>query len=545
MNRTTLTLALTLGMLLLLVACASPEVDKRLADIEQQMHSQPDSALAHIQELSLHHRITHPRQRAWHALLHAQALDKNFIDSTNDSIINIAVEYYENSNDLYHKMLSFYYLGRIKYNAKEYEPCIIALLNAEMCALEIEDFFYQGLIYRSFAHVYNTIYYGNGEMEYAQKSYEAFSKTNFQQHTDFALLELAQTYYNNKKFDVCELIINELVNSVSISDDAHFHYLTYILKADLFLATGLYNEALIIYEDLINIDSDKFTAIDYIHLSMCHQQCNDIVNAQKYAQKAATLDSMETWGLYLLCNSWDDKESALLYLKKEFDLQNELLSDISSQTVFATVEKYHKTQNIIQKQKNERNLLLFSTIFFVAIIVITIITVYHNKLNKAEIERNVAMAQSLKNMLLVKNSQICELHNNIKEIFSTQFAALDELCSVFYEYKSEDKRRLEIYNSIMSIILNMGNDKSTITEIENIINKYMDNLMIHFHNDFNNLSEDDIKLYIYLVMKISPRAIAVLQNIKIETVYNRKSSLKRKILSHHDVDSEKYLFAFS
>ena len=181
MNRTTLTLALTLGMLLLLVACASPEVDKRLADIEQQMHSQPDSALAHIQELSLQHRITHPRQRAWHALLHAQALDKNFIDSTNDSIINIAVEYYENSNDLYHKMLSFYYLGRIKYNAKEYEPCIIALLNAEMYALEIEDFFYQGLIYRSFAHVYNTIYYGNGEMEYAQKSYEAFSKTDFQQ----------------------------------------------------------------------------------------------------------------------------------------------------------------------------------------------------------------------------------------------------------------------------------------------------------------------------------------------------------------------------
>ncbi|MBR6758672.1 MAG: hypothetical protein IKM35_09430, partial [Bacteroidaceae bacterium] len=110
MNRTTLTLALTLGMLLLLVACASPEVDKRLADIEQQMHSQPDSALALLQELSLQHRITHPRQRAWHALLHAQALDKNFIDSTNDSIINIAVEYYEaHTGDTERLFYAYYY----------------------------------------------------------------------------------------------------------------------------------------------------------------------------------------------------------------------------------------------------------------------------------------------------------------------------------------------------------------------------------------------------------------------------------------------------
>ncbi len=182
---------LTFTLLLLLAACASPEVDERLAAIEQEMESQPDSALVHIGDLSQQYRITHPRQRAWHALLHVQALDKNFIDSTNDPNINIAVEYYDDSNDLHHKMLSFYYLGRIKYNAREYAAALISMTKAYEIAEKNNHYYWMGRASEQIANVYGDNFHSSEAIKYAQLSCECLKKSETQPYINYSLLNLA------------------------------------------------------------------------------------------------------------------------------------------------------------------------------------------------------------------------------------------------------------------------------------------------------------------------------------------------------------------
>ena len=54
-------------------------------------------------------------KQALFALLYSQALDKNYIDETNDSLIGIAVEYYNAHPEPYRLMLAYYYLSRMTF----------------------------------------------------------------------------------------------------------------------------------------------------------------------------------------------------------------------------------------------------------------------------------------------------------------------------------------------------------------------------------------------------------------------------------------------
>jgi hypothetical protein len=79
-----------------------------LDEAETLMTESPDSAYTLLQTLPVD-ELHQDKNRARYALLYSQVLDKNYIDETNDSLINIAVEYYRTTDDVRSKFLSFYY----------------------------------------------------------------------------------------------------------------------------------------------------------------------------------------------------------------------------------------------------------------------------------------------------------------------------------------------------------------------------------------------------------------------------------------------------
>ena len=90
----------------IIVACSvSNKVDTELAEIEKIMNDHPDSALYRLQQIDTNSLNT-DRRDALYRLLYSQALDKNYIDITSDSIIAPAVEYFNGSDDEYHKILA-------------------------------------------------------------------------------------------------------------------------------------------------------------------------------------------------------------------------------------------------------------------------------------------------------------------------------------------------------------------------------------------------------------------------------------------------------
>ena len=85
-------------MLLLIIAVSlmtschfNTRVAGKLRGIEGYLAERPDSALTELEEIR-EKELSRSRSKAKYALLYSMALDKNYIDTADDSLINIRTE---------------------------------------------------------------------------------------------------------------------------------------------------------------------------------------------------------------------------------------------------------------------------------------------------------------------------------------------------------------------------------------------------------------------------------------------------------------------
>lgn len=146
--------ALLILLILASISCSSSNAVKcKLEKSEMLMQDFPDSSLAILQSITSG-QLAGKKEKALHSLLYSQALDKNYIDITDDSIINIAVNYYSNRNDEKRKAQSWYYLGRVYYNANNIKAAVESFLKAKAAAEKGDNHFLTGQIYSIFGKLY-------------------------------------------------------------------------------------------------------------------------------------------------------------------------------------------------------------------------------------------------------------------------------------------------------------------------------------------------------------------------------------------------------
>lgn len=105
-------------------------VNESLDRAESCMSASPDSALAILESIdSLH--FDSRSQNARYALLKSIALDMNYIDRTDDSLINIAVSFYRHRHNAPYKFKSYYYQARVYQNAGQMDKAMESLVRAE------------------------------------------------------------------------------------------------------------------------------------------------------------------------------------------------------------------------------------------------------------------------------------------------------------------------------------------------------------------------------------------------------------------------------
>ena len=141
---------------LILSGCTSRSVDKTLYDIESYIMEHPDSALA-ILDSTDRNLLKTDRHKAHHALLHAMALDKNFIDVDDDSLASVAVKYFSRKGPEKYYARSLYYLGLSYYYARDYKNAILKFTKAEKVA-EKSDSLYWAMTKAMQSDIYSATY---------------------------------------------------------------------------------------------------------------------------------------------------------------------------------------------------------------------------------------------------------------------------------------------------------------------------------------------------------------------------------------------------
>ena len=535
-------------LLIALAACTTHQGTRaQLDQAEALMTEQPDSALAILQQVDDAQLTTNALQARF-ALLLSMALDKNYIDIASDSLIHPAVEFYENHGSIREKMLTCYYLANTQFLAKETAKCLISLTDAEKYAKSIEDHFYLGMIYRMMADTYNSLYCYTEEINYRQLSYDCFIKANFQRHANFALLDLGLAYSNGHRYNDALSIYNKVwfitketsdstLMSNCLSDFGH----TYSLNKE-------YRKSI---EKILQLESlfpQQTESKHYRNLARDYAALQMTDSAIFYMQKAEALiknniDTQVTYEVnYELSKYKNDYKTALDNYEKLYDLNAYVTDSIMGKSVLVTLQDYIVQQaeydNYISKQK--RNRLYYIITFLILGIIAASIILYLRWQNKnQEIEKNLQLAQSIRDTLRIKEGQLSEMNSQIQTLFSQQFNAIDELCNVYFEVKNTKAEKDRIYKEVLNQINGLGTKE--VSQLEIIVNTYRNQLMADFRKDFPLLHTDIYQFATYLFAGFSLRAISIIMNEKIENIYNKKSRLKNKIQSSDSTRREDYL----
>lgn len=529
-----------LSLLLWSCSCQPSGIDATLAEAERLMDARPDSALALVESIdpsAIHSRST----RALHALLLTQAQFKNYIDVPNDSLISIAVDYYDSSRDSYRKMLSLYYFGRVRLQSKDYSKSLYSLIKAKDLAESLDDDFWMAMCTQRIADIYHETYNYSEEIKNTRIECERFRKAGMADHLNYAMLDLARSYYNIEEYDSCMILCRQLQDSALRHSDDY-------LRLDVSRVLGLcnfvqdnYKEAGTIYGEICRTDDANVSDSAYLGLS-CLRMGN-IDEAKRILGLLSNVDSgVGVWLRYSYYASVDSTEKALTSLKILDSDSERIMKELVNHNLSGVLMDYHDYERRIMDAELENHKLIIVLILMFVISVGIASAVSFSRYRRKQqwlIERNLLIAQNLRDIMAVKNKKAEEM---IKNLMASRFEIFDDMMKVLYEESDSEKSKKRISEKVMTLIDDFSKNKKKISELENYADEHYDNIMTSFRKDFPKLVQADYLFFLYSILGFSNVSISLfLQDNDISAIYGRRKRMKNRIKNSNAINIEKYL----
>ena len=276
-----------------------PTIDFR--KVENLMPQYPDSALMLLEQIENKENL--PRKdKAHYYLLLTEAQDRMYTTHTTDSLITIATDYYENTDDLVRKSKAWYYRGRINQDldrplqAQEYY--LKALREEE----DIEDHALLGRINNNIGMLYTYQKVYDKALPFQKKAVENFHLLKDSTGQVFALRNLGRTFLMLGHQDsaiICNQKAIALMGEKTIPS-------VYTELADLYIKEKRMEEAYgLLQISLRNIAKPKAKFPIYLVLGQLHKENNQIDSARFYLQAcvdSAPLPETRAGGLFYLKN---------------------------------------------------------------------------------------------------------------------------------------------------------------------------------------------------------------------------------------------------
>ena len=239
------------------------------------------------------------------------------------------------------------------------------------------------------------------------------------------------------------------------------------------------------------------------------------------------------WLKYEINDNLGNTDSAFNYLKKEYDDLNVQFRERISLDLSSALANYYEMSRQLKDEKLKTSQIYNHFLAVIIVLIIAIGVLLANRYYKAyeyKIERNVAIAQSLRETLAIKKSEYDIAKAEIREKMRDEFSILDELCQKVYESENPTAACKRVSAAVTDLIEQLSGDKKKIENLERMVDRNCDNVISDFKTDFSNLKNADYNLFLYSILGFSINSISLfLKEEKLTSVYERKRRLKDKI----------------
>lgn len=184
-----------------LTMCNKPAIPFELSEAERLMQSHPDSALRVLESIS-NPKTMQKAHYAEYGLLLTEARDKTYYPFTSDSVIRVAADYYENTENNQKLSKVYYYLGRVYQKLKKTPYALEYYLKAERLAEKVpDDTKPKSCIYNSIGDIYAQLHLYDDAMDAYKEAEYCLYACGDSIGIPFVLRNMARIYHVIEKQD--------------------------------------------------------------------------------------------------------------------------------------------------------------------------------------------------------------------------------------------------------------------------------------------------------------------------------------------------------
>ena len=518
--------------LFVFLSCSDRAVRQTLDDVESYIMERPDSAL-HVLESMDRGLLTTDRSRAQHALLYAMALDKNYIDVTNDSIAKIAVDYYKDNEPKRNYARALCYLGKCYYYRKEYDKAILEFSKAEAVAKSC-DSLYLGMIKTAQADTYNKTYNSVEQLRCIKAGLQIFESIGAERYVRSARFSLAMAHHNVAQYAEAIQMYNSIIEQSHVIDN--YTIQSYLNSAHSMLETSCVDYEVVLnnFKKVAEIDIGYFKEKDYWAWAYVLYKIGKTIQAENIISNIQISDSTTAnlWKSRIAILN-DDYKAALEYHNSMIHDENVIVRNILTESLAIYQRDYYQAELEISEYKVRSKSMLIINILISAFLLLMIILLtirYYIRKQTHEKNKLFEYVAEIKRQLAEANkNDYSALKRKYISLYKTRFETIGSL----YDYYVQTEGRVDIeslmFKKVQALICDVQNDASNHLAIEKMLDEDLDMIMSNIRTEMPKLKEVDYCIFSYIIIGFDAVTISRLLDMTVNNVYARKHRLKIKI----------------
>ena len=556
------------------------------------MEVHPDSALLLLNEIPEPGNL-YGKQSADYALLLTQARDKNFLDSLqSDSLIKIAVDYYQDSDDKVKAGKALFYYGKVMDLQENDTLAMQAYLKAQTKLEKSKEYKLQALVSEYIGHLnYDRDMYDNALNNY-RKSVDYYQKAGDTLGVMYSYRSLAWIYELKENYDSVTCLLNSGISLLRGDSTAPILPSLLHMHGIIEKRKGNYSSAIDYLLAAIKYEKNHHSTLHYsFSLGDTYMQLGLFEEAKECFERGLISNDDYTLSgaynyLYLL-----EKQKAnyaiALFLKEKSDSLFIKYQDKSLRSQLLTIQRKFETKKLQMEksllEQEKRTQLYFWIVIFTILIIIGISfyflikkqfrRIYRERLrihieedikkieeNERNIGQYICLIEDLrrKESIAAKKAErqmdnlhqkIFELENRNEESAKEQIAKLNQKIQILV---SENKAIREDSCTVGIYILEQLKKGKLI--VENMTRKeksqvfdYIDLLFGGFVSRLKEefgLNDNNLMLAIFVKLNFTSVELMAVFQCEKNSIFKKKQRLRDKLLLKNDGELDSFLISY-
>jgi tetratricopeptide (TPR) repeat protein len=476
------------------------------------------------------------------------ALDKNFIDVSDDSIARVAVDYFSKHGPQKYHARSLYYLGLAYYYQEDYNKAIVEFTKAEEVA-EKCDSLYLGFVKVAQAEVYAQTYNPIEEIRCLREALDINSKVSTKYYCDVVKLNIISSLFNQYHHDEeAEQLLHQLLDDETVDDKIR-------VSAELIQAyiTVIYHEnpdfskAVKIYEDVfVGNLSHYITIKNYWAWAYSLNALGRRMESQELIGQLILEPSGTTsYWQYMIAKYNGNLKSALSHLEDYIKYNDTEVSDALIQSLALSQRDYYSSQSELSKSRARiarlTSLFILLIAIFSALLACILIRSYVKRQEHQKEKYLLYISEINRQLDEARKEDYPALKKKYLSLYKTKFETIGSLSEQYIQAEGRSDIESLMFKKVVTLIKEIKNDSTNRAKFEAMLDEDLDMIMTNLRKEMPKFSETDYSIFSYLVVGFDATTISRLLDISVNNIYVHKHRIRTRIEERQPEHASQFL----